>query len=558
MNAWIRTVCAATAASLLLAACAAGGTSNSDGSQSGDDAAAGGPSDPTGLAQEQINRVPGEPSSVDQVTWNLPFGEPISLDPLQSYNYSENTVLSNMCEALIRVTPEFTYEPGLAESWEQTSENSWTYTIRDGVTFWDGTPMTAEDVAYSLNRHLDPEAGSFYAEPFVAQISSVEQTDDRQVTVTTEHPTVLIHEMMATGLGTVIQRDYAENSEETYGTPDGGIMCTGPFEFESWNSGSDLTMTRHEDYWDVENAAHAEQFSFRFITDTNTLTNALVSGEIDGTYQAPVTAVDQLRNSDAGDLYLGHSTQTYLLYPTGTGALGDPDVRQALSLVIDRAAIADTVFSGTAAPLRSVFLLPIPYAYARQTFADAYEGLDDVAVDVEAAQELIGDGSFETIRLGIQAEDATSQQIANAVVSAGEQLGLSFDIRQFPAGEFIGMFFDPVAREEIDAMLTTGYSDVPDPIEYFEMVAMPGSVQNFSNYDNPTVTDSIIEARGTTDEEERAELVLQAQQAVDEDLPIIPILYIAERLSLSSDLTGAPVPFPYQYHPWAAAIGSAG
>ena len=88
---------------------------------------------------------------VDEVKWNLPY-EPMSLDPMFGFNYAENTVTANLCESLVRMKPDLSTEPGLATDVAQPDDTTLVYTIRDGVTFWNGNPLTAEDVAWSLYR----------------------------------------------------------------------------------------------------------------------------------------------------------------------------------------------------------------------------------------------------------------------------------------------------------------------------------------------------------------------------------------------------------------------
>src|SRR5688500_9027231 len=105
---------------------------------------------------------------LDSVTWNLPFGEPASLDPIKAFNYPENTVVANLCEGLMVMEPDYTITPSLAESVENIDGKTYVYTLRDDVTFWNGNPMTAEDVAFSLRRHLDAEEGSYWASDAVS------------------------------------------------------------------------------------------------------------------------------------------------------------------------------------------------------------------------------------------------------------------------------------------------------------------------------------------------------------------------------------------------------
>lgn len=101
--------------------------------------------------------TPAAAKGLGKVTWNLPY-EPQTLDPIRSFNYAENTALANMCESLLRLTPDFKIKPGLAVKTANPTPTTWVYTIRKGVTFWNGDPLTADDVAASLQPAPRPEA----------------------------------------------------------------------------------------------------------------------------------------------------------------------------------------------------------------------------------------------------------------------------------------------------------------------------------------------------------------------------------------------------------------
>ncbi|HEU4756083.1 MAG TPA: ABC transporter substrate-binding protein, partial [Agromyces sp.] len=119
---------------------------------------------------------------IDSYTW-VSYAEPFSLDYAYAFDYSDNQVLANVCESLLRLNPDYTLSPGLAESYEHPTPTTWVYTIRDGVTFHDGTPLTAADVVASMSRHLDPAVGSSWYSVY-QNVVSIEQTGDREVTVT--------------------------------------------------------------------------------------------------------------------------------------------------------------------------------------------------------------------------------------------------------------------------------------------------------------------------------------------------------------------------------------
>src|SRR5687768_2436112 len=96
---------------------------------------------------------------IDAFSW-VSYAEPYSLDYAYAFDYSDNQVLANVCESLLRLNPDYTLSPGLAEAYAHPTPATWVYTIRDGVRFHDGTALTAADVVASLRRHIDPAVGS--------------------------------------------------------------------------------------------------------------------------------------------------------------------------------------------------------------------------------------------------------------------------------------------------------------------------------------------------------------------------------------------------------------
>jgi peptide/nickel transport system substrate-binding protein len=115
----------------------------------------------TGTGSEGSRRTTLSPPAngqVDGFTWALPF-EATSLDPIKSWAPPENTILANLCESVLKLTPELRPEPGLASNIDTSDPTKVVLTVRGGVTFWDGSPMTAEDVAFSLSRNLEPKLG---------------------------------------------------------------------------------------------------------------------------------------------------------------------------------------------------------------------------------------------------------------------------------------------------------------------------------------------------------------------------------------------------------------
>ncbi|MFF4776779.1 ABC transporter substrate-binding protein [Microtetraspora fusca] len=503
--------------------------------------------------------TPAAQRDLDKATWNLPFGEPASLDPIKAFNYPENTVVANLCEGLTRLDPDYSLKPNLAEKVETTDQKTWVFTLRDDVRFWDGTPMTADDVLFSLRRHLDPDEGSYWAsDQITGNIASIEKTGEHQVTITLKKPDATLNSYMATPIGVVVQRAQREKAGAKYGTPEGGVMCTGPYTFSSWAKGSTITMLRNDAYWDASRRAKTRQVDLRFIVDPGAIASALETNAIDGSYDVPIDAVDRLSASSAGTLYLGKSLQVVGVISTGSGPLGDPAVRRALALATDREAIAATVFSGTAQVPRS--LVPRGgWTYGDGVFGPAYDALPGTAKNVDEAKKLLAGADLgnRTITIAYPSERQFYADILSEMSNAGRELGLTIQPKGVPSAQYGAFFSDAKARAGYDGFMTTNYMDVPDPLAFLRTIAAKGGSQNFDGHSDPETQRLIEQAAGTLDETERAKVVTELQTKVMERMPWIPIAAPSVRLFLRKGITGVPASFVYLYYPWAADLGAA-
>ncbi|MHA6757476.1 ABC transporter substrate-binding protein [Streptacidiphilus sp. PAMC 29251] len=229
--------------------------------------------------------TPTAAGALDSFTWAL-YAEPPTLDYISAFDYEQNMVLSNVCESLMRWTPQLTEEPGLAEKVEQPNATTFVYDLRSGVKFQDGGVMTAADAVYSLNRQLDPSLGSSWAQVF-DNVSSIKATGPLQVTVKLKQPDSQFPQYMATAAGVVASEKGIKAAGKDYGTS-GSLDCTGPFTLGHWTKGQSLELDRFAGYWG--DPAKSAKAVFEFITDPSALTNALLTGQADGSYLVPTPA----------------------------------------------------------------------------------------------------------------------------------------------------------------------------------------------------------------------------------------------------------------------------
>ncbi|MBK5232909.1 MAG: ABC transporter substrate-binding protein [Thermoleophilia bacterium] len=523
-----------------------GKSSNSDDSGSG----------LTNSAQD-VYTTSAASGDIDKFSWNLPNGEPTSLDWILDYGDSENTVLANLCEGLQRQNPDFSITDGLA-LFKRVDPLTFVYTIRSGVKFTDGNPLTAEDVAFSLNRNLDPALGSYWASPFYNSVKSIKVTGDNEVTVKLKTPDALFNRMMATAAGVIGEKKYVEKKGDSYGTPTGGVMCTGPYSLESWKPGSEIVLKKNPNYWDQDLQPKADEVDFQFVTDESTASSALVSGSIDGTFEVPQASVPQLQSGGKGKLTFGAGTQFVGVRQTETkGLLTNPKIREALSLAMNRDAIAKVIFNGSSVPAMTP-VQPAQWGYSKPIFEAAQQKLPKPTQDLTKAKDLVKQAGSPTdpIVIAVSADQSYMSQTAQTIKSAAKEVGLNVEVKGLSTDVFNNLYYDAKARSAYDAFLVQEYgAGVADPIVTLSEFT-PLSDYNYGNLNIPAVTNSIRKAIATYDDDQRADYVTTAQAALVDQLGVITVGNQLNSVYQGSKITGAPASLAFLYYPWAAGVGA--
>ncbi|WP_225973061.1 ABC transporter substrate-binding protein [Nesterenkonia natronophila] len=456
----------------------------------------------------------------------------------------------------MQLQPDFSVEPHLASSVTVEGDRTYVLEIRDDVTFWDGTPMTPDDVVFSINRHLDPEEGSYWASNTTENIASVEQTDEWEVTIELHEPNVVFTNELATIVGVVVQEEHREAAGEDYGNPSEGVMCSGPYQVSEWNQGSSILLESYEDYWREDARALTPEVEINFTVDAAAISNSLATGEVHGGFDVPLSTISQLQGADEGELLLGEGLQNMAIISTGEGTFGDPAVRRALTRATDRVAVAETVFEGTAWPSESL----IPAGAWEPEIAGAREdALPDLSHDIEAAQEILEDAEAdlsEPITIAYPGERGFYADIINVIANGASEIGLTVEPVSVPSAQFGAFFSDPAAREDYDAFVTMNYLSTADALGKLNSIAHSEGYENYSDFSDPEIDALLEEAYATEDDEARAELVIEAEALVMEQQPWMNIVDLASRVYLADGVTGPPASFVYLYYPWAADLGA--
>ncbi|MFJ3576724.1 ABC transporter substrate-binding protein [Streptomyces rubiginosohelvolus] len=499
---------------------------------------------------------PGTPRAagpIDSFSWAV-YAEPPTLDYTVAFDYPQNTILSNVCESLMRWTPGLTVEPGLARKASNPDPTTWVYDLRAGVRFHDGRTMTADDVVHSLGRQRNPDNTAAWAQVF-QNVTAVTRTGPLQVTVKLKKPDSQFPQYMATAAGVVASKAGVEKAGRDYGTT-GGLACSGPFELGAWHKGQSIELDRFDGYWGTR--AKAGQVEFRFLTDPSARTNALLSGEVDGGYLIPTESYARLKRSVTGTLHFGEGLSTVNVNITNLkGPLGDVRVRRALSLALDRSGFVKAGLGGGGSATTS---LTTRAAWARATDTTrkaAFDGLPPTEPDLDRAKALIEEAGAKGATLTV-ATSSIGQDVsllATAVQAAGTQIGLDIRLRSIAPNAFTALFTDPGAREGIDMFPLTYYQSITDPLDLLANFRT-GAYLNFAGYSDPRYDELVERATAADDPERRTEIEAKLQRHAADRLLWIPVAEWPTSVFLNRRITGAPTTIAYLYYPWAADVGA--
>ena len=494
--------------------------------------------------------------NIDSFTWMLPQ-EPATFDLDIDSSTPENTILSNVCERLMQVQPDLTTKPHLAEKAEWTSDTTVVFTLRKDVKFHDGTPMTADDVLWSMQRHS--AKGADESDEY-ANVTGIAKTGDSEITVTLKQRDAIFIQAMAGNGGIVLNRKVVEAQGSAYGSPSSPDACSGPLKLDKWTSGSNITLTKTADYWDADHASRSGKVTFRW-ADESAIVNSLTSGDAQGAYlDSPATAVPLKNNGNIG-ISQGPATNVWSLLATERGALKDVRLRQALSLALDRQGIAQAAFGGLAQPWKT----PVgsgAWGYEKDAFQSAYDKLGGApaqpsADDLAKAKQLVQEAGAPTEPIVIaNSGDSIRSVISSALVAAAEKIGLKAQIVTIPRQQYGDFYSDPALRAQADLFADEYFISKNDPVGFYKNGTSTARV-NFVKYSDPAYDAAVKKAQAATNDADRAKLAMELEQKWVDAAVWVPVVQTPTTIAMSKDITGAPSSASFLYYPWAADIGSA-
>lgn len=428
-------------------------------------------------------------------------GEPDQFDPQSTSSYFSFQVLENVYDTLVEPGDDLTMQPALAESWEVSDDQlTWTFTLRDGVTFHDGSEFTSEDVLYSYNRIIDEELANAWR---FSAITNMSAPDDLTVVIEVAAPTPNLLANLGAFKGMAIVNEENVTSGEIQTNPVG----TGPFVFESYSAGDSVVLSANPDYWG--GAPEIDGVTFRFLSEGTTALTALRNDEIQWTDSIPAQNIAELADEEGIELgQTGSNDYWYLALNQAREPFDDERVRQAIAYAIDRDAIAQAAWQGAA----TVNQLAIP------TSSSWYVEYDRYSNDPEMAQQLLADAGVDDLSLEIMVASDYPETVTAAQVMESQlaEAGITLTIRTIDFGTWL----DDQNSGNFD-MLMMGWLGNLDPDDFYYAQHHSGGGFNAQGYSNADVDALLDDARVETDEATRYDLYAQAATIIADEASYI-------------------------------------
>jgi peptide/nickel transport system substrate-binding protein len=469
-------------------------------------------------------------------TLTMAVGAPVtSLDPHFHQLSPNNAVAGMIFDRLINTDAQSRMVPGLAESWTPIAPDLWEFRLRQGVRFHNGNPFTAEDVAFTFQRVPNvPNSPSSFA-AFVRPIRGVEIVDSHTLRISTHGPYPLLAQDLTNVY--ILDRETHQNATTEQFNNGQAAIGTGPFRMVSHRMGDRIEFERNDAYFG-ERAAF-QRVNYRMITNDSARTAALLAGDVEFIDQVPTADLARLR-SDAR-IAMSETVGLRLIFlgfdhlradaspfvtdnegrPIPQNPLRDLRVRRALSLAIDREAIASRVMEGAATP-SGQFFPPGVFSHVPD--------LPAPRADAEQARRLLAEAGFpQGFRLTLHGPNDRYPNDARVVQAIGQmwtRLGVRTAVEAQPWTTFVAR----AGRAEFSAFLIGWGSNPEGSHPLRNLIATPNrdrgwGASNRGRYSNAEIDARLEAALGELDTARRERMLIEAQRMAFEDVAIVP-LYI--------------------------------
>ena len=478
-----------------------------------------------------------------------------SIDPAKPQDSQSITVISQVFGGLIRLNEKLEVEPDGAASWQVSQDGTkYTFTLRDGLKFADGTPVTAGDFAYSINRALDPATASFGA-PFqlghivgakdvvdgkAKEATGVKATDDKTLELTLDAPLAYFLAQLSYPYTFAVPRKLVESGAKW----EEGAYGTGPFKVKEWKHGQSIQLVANENYW--RGKPGVEGILFPFNKDSETAFQLYQTGELDimGSQQNPIPAAHLPEVQSKPDFQSAASLATrYVGFNNKKAPFDNLDVRRAFALATDKKTLAEQVLAGAVVPADRI----LPTGLVGTELP-----IKPLAFDAAAAKEALSKAGFAdgkglpaiTLAYGQEGDNETVAQALQALWQ--ETLGVKVTLQSYELATFSNnlntTFYTPT--EGLQFYISIWGADYPDPQNFLSQQLRTDTANNnghFSDPDFDKLVDQADQLGGQAQLQQRLQLYNQAEQIAIDKVGWLPIYYPKFQILLNPRVKGIAV-----------------
>ena len=477
-----------------------------------------------------------------------------SLDPGLATDVTSSNILLNINDPLVKLDKDLNPVGAAAESFETSEDGKTvTYTLRDGLTWTNGDPVTAHDFEYSWKRTVSPELGADYAYQFYGIVGAqeynscdpkkddcdalkakmgVKAVDDKTLEVTLTSPQPWFIQQSAHHSFLAVPQKTVEQFGDKWTEP-ANIVTNGPFKLESWQPNASIDLTKWDEWRDAD-SVKLTRVNGRLITDGTTAVQAFEAGEIDVQYQGlPADEIPRLKETPEYELYPGLGT---FYYGFNVKNITDVKQRRAMSLAIDRQSIIDNIAQGDQLPATGF----TPKGMPGFDVLNPKSPWQPPTADMEQAKQLMSEVASPKTNITIYTNDSSpNPDIAVAIQASWKELGITAKIKQMEFPPFLE-FLGPPPNPDVDVYRLGWIGDFVDAINFLDLWTCE-SGNNNTNWCNKEFDSVIEKAKNTQDDDARYELYGQAEDIMggeNGEMQVIPIYWYTytnlERESIKS------------------------
>ncbi len=482
--------------------------------------------------------------------------DPETIDPALNSAVDGGNMLLHAFECLLTVDENGELAEGQAEKWETSKDGlTWTFHLRDGLKWSDGTDLTANDFVYSWKRVCDPTVAAPYAETVLSMVEGYDKAvegdldalqvvaeDDKTLVVTLSAPCTFFGSLAAFATLSPVQEATVEANGDAWATQADTYISNGPFYISEWEPGSHILMSKNTNYWNAD-AVKLDGIRFNLIEDANAAYSAYKTGEVMMIKDVPTEEIPSLEGNS--EFHIDPIIGTYYLsLNLKREPFNDAKVRKALSLAIDREYVADTLMQGTYSAAGNLIGPSWTDTDGSQFMDNANDGKpyidnSDFEANLEEAKQLLADAGYPDGKglpsISYSTNDAGYHKvIAEYLQQAWAELGidLQVDIVEWSS-------FTPMRRNgDYDSSRNGWVGDYTDPSNMLDLFYTTNG-NNDGKYSSEAYDKAMDKSRATIDPEERSAALHEAEDILMEDAGCIPIAYYNDFWLQSEKITGS-------------------